>query len=56
MLPVATPPNAVIFGSDYLRIIEMVRAGVFMNIVSILLLPLMVYFIMPLLWDLPVIP
>lgn len=56
MLPVATPPNAVIFGSRYLRIIEMVRAGVFMNIVSILLLPLMVYFIMPLLWDLPVIP
>ena len=50
MLPVATPPNAVVFGSGYLRIPDMVRAGIGMNIVSIFLLTLFVYFLLPLLW------
>ena len=50
MLPVATPPNAVVFGSGYLRIPDMVRAGIWMNIISILLLTLMVYFLLPFLW------
>jgi len=50
MLPVATPPNAVVFGSGYLRIPDMVRAGIGMNIVSIILLTLFVYFLLPLLW------
>ncbi len=36
MLPVATPPNAVVFGSGYLRIPDMVRVGIWMNIVSII--------------------
>lgn len=51
MLPVATPPNAVVFGSGYLKIPDMVRAGVWMNVISILLLCLVVYFVLPLLWD-----
>ncbi len=51
MLPVATPPNAVVFGSGYLRIPDMVRTGIWMNILSILLLTLMVYFVLPVLWD-----
>ncbi len=50
MLPVATPPNAVVFGSGYLRIPDMVKAGIGMNIISILLLTLFVYFVLPLLW------
>ncbi len=50
MLPVATPPNAVVFGSGYLRIPDMVKAGIGMNIMSILLLTLFVYFVLPLLW------
>ena len=50
MLPVATPPNAVVFGSGYLRIPDMVGKGFFMNIISICLLTLFVYFILPLLW------
>ena len=53
MLPVATPPNAVVFGSGYLRIWDMVRAGIWMNIVSILLLALMVYYFLPMVWDIP---
>lgn len=51
MLPVATPPNAVVFGSGYLRIPEMVRSGFFMNIVSIVMMTLAVYFLLPLVMD-----
>ena len=51
MLPVATPPNAVVFGSGYLRIPDMVRKGFFMNIMSIIVLSLFVYFLLPQLWD-----
>lgn len=50
MLPVATPPNAVVFGSGYLRIPDMVKAGIWMNILSIILLTLFVYFLLPFLW------
>jgi len=50
MLPVATPPNAVVFGSGYLRIPDMVRTGIWMNILSILLLTIIVYFFLPMLW------
>ena len=51
MLPVATPPNAVVFGSGYLRIPDMVRVGIWMNILSIILLTLFVFFLLPYLWD-----
>ncbi|MFI8378909.1 SLC13 family permease [Leeuwenhoekiella sp. NPDC079379] len=54
MLPVATPPNAVVFGSGYLRIPDMVRAGIWMNIISIILLTLLVYFVLPLVWEFPI--
>jgi sodium-dependent dicarboxylate transporter 2/3/5 len=52
MLPVATPPNAVVFGSGYLKIEDMVKKGVWMNIISIVLLTLIVYYFLPLIWDL----
>jgi sodium-dependent dicarboxylate transporter 2/3/5 len=50
MLPVATPPNAVVFGPGYLKIKDMVKAGLWLNVLSIILLTLMVYFILPWLW------
>ena len=50
MLPVATPPNAVVFGSGYLKIPDMVSKGIILNIFSIFLITAMVYFILPILW------
>lgn len=51
MLPVATPPNAVVFGSGYLKIPDMVRVGIIMNLISIVCLSIVVYYVLPLLWD-----
>jgi len=50
MLPVATPPNAVVFGSGYLRIPDMLKTGIWLNIISIGLICLAVYFLLPTLW------
>lgn len=52
MLPVATPPNAVVFGSGYLRIPDMVKKGFFLNLISVVTIVLMVYYLLPILWDL----
>jgi sodium-dependent dicarboxylate transporter 2/3/5 len=50
MLPVATPPNAVIFGSGYLHVTQMTRAGWWLNVVAILLITLATWaVIMPML-------
>ena len=54
MLPVATPPNAVVFGSGYLRIPDMVSKGFIMNIISIFILTFFVYFVLPELWDITI--
>ena len=52
MLPVATPPNAVVFGSGYLRISDMVRTGGWLNVLSILLLTVYVHFFLGRIWGL----
>ena len=51
MLPVATPPNAVVFGSGFLKIKDMVKTGIVMNLISIILVSLYVYYIIPIIWD-----
>ena len=38
MLPIATPPNAIIFGSGQVRISQMVRYGVILNLIGVLLI------------------
>tara|TARA_R110002050_G_scaffold223672_2_gene359544 strand:+ start:16124 stop:17590 length:1467 start_codon:yes stop_codon:yes gene_type:complete len=51
MLPVATPPNAIVFGSGYLSIPDMVKTGFSMNLISIIILTMFVYYILPILWN-----
>lgn len=41
MLPVATPPNAVVFFSGYIGMSQMLRAGVVLNLVAIAVLTLL---------------
>lgn len=38
MLPVATPPNAVVFSYGYVRVIDMVKTGLLLNVVCVLVL------------------
>jgi len=44
MLPVATPPNAIVFGTGHLRIRDMARTGFLLNLAAIVIATLMTYF------------
>lgn len=41
MLPVATPPNAIVFGSRLISVPQMMRAGIALNLLSIVLVTLL---------------
>ena len=43
MLPVSTPPNAIVYGSGRIPIMKMVIAGIWMDILSVILLTVFVY-------------
>ena len=43
MLPVATPPNAIVFGSGKIKITDMSRFGILLNIIAIILITVFVY-------------
>lgn len=45
MLPVATPPNAIIFGTGRLRVIDMARTGFLINLLGIIVVTFTVWFI-----------
>jgi sodium-dependent dicarboxylate transporter 2/3/5 len=47
MLPMATPPNAIVFASGYVKVSEMVRAGVLLNLLAVGLLILYYIFVIP---------
>lgn len=54
MLPVATAPNALVFGSGELQLKHMVRYGLVFNLISVGIITLAVYYLLPLIWGLQV--
>lgn len=50
MLPMATPPNAIVFASGYVKIPQMARVGVILNLIAVFLLVLVFKFVIPLLF------
>jgi solute carrier family 13 (sodium-dependent dicarboxylate transporter), member 2/3/5 len=48
MLPVATPPNAIIFSSGRIRGTDMAKAGLTMNVLALLVITVVGYFVIPL--------
>jgi sodium-dependent dicarboxylate transporter 2/3/5 len=48
MMPMGTPPNAIVFSSGHIKLKEMIKAGFVMNLISILLIVLASYFLVPL--------
>jgi solute carrier family 13 (sodium-dependent dicarboxylate transporter), member 2/3/5 len=45
MLPVGTPPNAIVFGSGHVTIAQMVRGGIWLNLLGVVLITGAVYFL-----------
>jgi sodium-dependent dicarboxylate transporter 2/3/5 len=43
MLPVATPPNAIVYSSGRVRMGDMIKAGIWLNLVGIVLVVLAVW-------------
>jgi sodium-dependent dicarboxylate transporter 2/3/5 len=50
MLPVATPPNAIVFSSRYVTISQMAKAGVWLNLIGVVVISGFVYFLLPRVW------
>jgi sodium-dependent dicarboxylate transporter 2/3/5 len=50
MLPMATPPNAIVFASGFVKVHQMARVGVILNLISVILLILMFQYILPLIF------
>ncbi|WP_111682075.1 SLC13 family permease [Winogradskyella tangerina] len=50
MLPMATPPNAIVFASGYVKVHQMARVGIILNLISVGLLILMFQFVIPLIF------
>lgn len=38
MMPISTPPNAIVFSSGHIRMMQMVKAGIWLNIISVVVL------------------
>jgi sodium-dependent dicarboxylate transporter 2/3/5 len=50
MLPMATPPNAIVFASGHVKIAQMARVGIILNLIAVVLLILVFQFVIPVLF------
>jgi len=51
MLPMATPPNAIVFASGHIKVHEMAKAGVLLNFISVTIIILFAFFVIPFVFD-----
>lgn len=52
MMPMGTPPNAIVFASGHIKFSQMVRAGLVMNVVAVVLITLFCWYLVPILMGL----
>lgn len=50
MLPMATPPNAIVFASGYIKVHQMAKVGIILNLIAVLLLILVFQYVIPMLF------
>ena len=43
MMPIATPPNAIVFASGHLKIVDMIKTGFIINILAVILITAITY-------------
>lgn len=46
MMPVATPPNAIVFGTGHMKISDMINAGFKLNLAGVAIVGIMAYYLM----------
>jgi sodium-dependent dicarboxylate transporter 2/3/5 len=50
MLPMGTPPNAIVFASNHIRMKDMIKVGFVMNLISIVIITLFVIYVVPMIF------
>src|SRR5690625_1376602 len=50
MFPVAAPPNAIVFGTGYVKMAEMAKTGIWLNLCSIIFTVFIVYYYVPIIF------
>jgi len=51
MLPMATPPNAIVFASGHIKVHEMAKAGILLNVISVVILIAFAGFVIPIIFS-----
>ncbi|MFD1260759.1 SLC13 family permease [Entomomonas asaccharolytica] len=51
MMPVATPPNAIVFGTGSMKITDMMKAGLFLNLVGVVVVTGLCYLLIGMIWS-----
>jgi sodium-dependent dicarboxylate transporter 2/3/5 len=54
MMPVGTPPNAIVYGTGRVRIIDMVRYGFVLNLIGVVIVTLVCWQLMPIVFGVEV--
>ena len=47
MLPMATPPNAIVFASGHVKVNQMVKTGIYLNLLSVLVIVILCKWLLP---------